>query len=110
MFREAFTAGYSAGLARQVKQEIKMSLISDDSEVKECANALIDALEYDGNGVIDLVKLVNAGIVASPKDCLNELQDYYEDLNNTYNPDVFQLACKIIFDCVKVVADNLPIS
>lgn len=107
--REAFEAGYSAGLAKQIKHEIEMSLISTDSDVKECANAIIDYLEQEQNGASDLVKLVSVGVLDSPADCFNELQDSYVNLGKAYDPDVFRLACKMIFDCVKVVADALPL-
>ena len=109
LFREAFNAGYSAGLAQQVKQEIKMSLISNNPEVKECANAIVDYLENDENGVVDVIKLVNIGILNSPADCFNELQDSYVNLNKPYNPNAFRLACKMLFDCFKVVADALKV-
>lgn len=109
LFQEAFDRGFSAGLAKGLKKEIKMSLISNDPEVKECASEIVDILENEANGASDFVKLINVGVIDSPRDCFNEVRDYYVQLSKPYSTDVFVLACKILFDAGKVIADSLPL-
>ena len=109
LFREAFNRGFSAGLAKQLHQEIKMSLISNVQEVKDCAHELVDYMENEENGVGDFVKLVNVGILNSPNDVFKDLRDCYVNLRKPYNPDAFRVACAMLYDCTRVVSDNLPI-
>ena len=87
-----------------------MSLISNEPDVKECANELVDLMENEGNGVVDFIKLISNGIIDSPGDCFMELRDYYAELSQPYEIGAFQTACVMIFDCARVVADALPVS
>lgn len=108
LYKEAFDAGYSAGLARQIKYEIKMSLVTNDPEVKECASRIVDYLESDGNGVIELVRLVSKENITSSSELQENISEVFMELNYRFTINVFTAACKVLFDCVKVVADALP--
>lgn len=106
--REAFEAGYSAGLARQIKYEIKMSLVTNDPEIKECAKRIVDYLESDMNGVVDLVREVGNGSITSASELQEYVGEALTEMSYRFTADMFNAACKVLFDCAKVVAEALP--